>query len=340
VSLSCSAFNQCSWHGTCAYNSVTNAVYCECAVGWSGASCSIQVYATSTLSATEIGGSLITITSIFNFTMWDNVTCIFGGASVTGFIVPPLAYCTVPPYYTYLVFQPFTLLVNGTSKITSRLLYSYSNMLPTSSTQLSSFLWTTGTARTINYNTTNVFSLGNSTVAVHLYQWNFDPFDINVPTPVLVDLGVITSGPNNDTISVTIPQPFAWTTALYVLSLQSGYYTYNQYVALNSSTAAAQCTDFGENVIDVRNSGGFAQSCPSDPNSPIEFAACSLVVSEPPIEKPQTCLADPDTEDICLYPSMTPNTWYQLWEPFKFSLSEGPVVQYFASTQLPKVFCC
>jgi len=146
---------------------------------------------------------LITVTSSANFTMWDNVTCIFGGNSVTGVIVPPLAYCTVPPYYTYLVFQPFTLLVNGTSKITSRLLYSYSNMLPTSSTQLSSFLWTTGTARTINYNTTNVFSLGNSTVAVHLYQWNFDPFDINVPTPVLVDLGVITSCPFNLATTLT-----------------------------------------------------------------------------------------------------------------------------------------
>jgi len=341
IPLSCPTLNNCGGNGTCSFNTVTDSLYCQCHPGWIGNNCSTAVaYATSALVATEVGGTQITITSSANFTVWDNVACTLGGHSVTGFIVPPLAYCNLPPYFTYLVLAPFTVLVNGTTKITSRMDMLNSNLIPYSTAMMNSLMWTTGTARTISYKTTNVFSLGSSTVSVRLYQWIFDPYNINAPTPVLMDLGVIATGPNNGTISVTISEPFNWTTTLYVLSLQSGIYASNQYAALNSSTAAAQCTYFAENGINIENSGWPFAACPSPGYTSTVFDACAAVIMEPLMQSSQTCTADPDTDDICLYPSATPNTWEQLWEPYKPSNFQGTVVQYFASVTLPKLFCC
>ena len=342
IPLSCPTLSNCNGHGACSFNTVTESLFCQCNVVWTGPQCTTQVsYATSTLSGPEVGGSLITITSSASFTMWDNVTCAFGGTAVTGFIVSPVAYCIAPPHFSYSVNVPFVLLVNGTSKLssTSKFSYTYSNQLLTTYQPLSSFFWPNPTTG-ISYTHTSVYSSGSDNVQVHLYQWSFDPFDINVPNPVLVDLGVIASGPNIGTISVDLTQPsFLWTTVLYVLSLQSGLSVENQYLVLTPSDFGKECAYFGENVISVLNSGGFAQSCPSPGYTSYLFETCSSLVMEPVIEPFNApCVADPDFQDICLYPYATPDTWYQLWEPFKFSLSEGPVVQYFSATQLPSSF--
>ena len=344
--------NYCSGNGTCALNSVTGSLYCQCNVGWTGNNCSTQVsYATSTLWGSEVGGNLVTITSSVGFTLSDNVTCTFGGAAVTGLVVPPGAYCIVPPYYSYLVIIPFALLVNGTSMLspTSKFTYTYSGQLPAEYEQPASYssFFLQSTTFEIDYQDTSVYYSGNRQVQVYLYQWNFDPFDINVPNPVLVDLGVIASGQNNGIIRVNISQPFSWNTALYIVSVRSGLNVSNGYASFfETADSATQCTYFGDNAISTFNAGGPFQACPSPGYTSTVFPACSSVVMEPAMESSQTCVADPDTDDVCLYPNgnwnswSTTTTWYQLWEPFKPSLSKGPVVQYFAATQLPKFFCC
>ena len=344
VPHNCPVLNNCTGKGTCAFNTVTESLFCQCNVGWTGNNCSTQVsYATSLLQGPEVGGSLVNITSSVGFTLSDDVTCTFGRTAVTGLIVPPLAYCIVLPYYSYLVIIPFAVLINGTSVLspTSKFTYTSSNKFPYSQTMMGSFLSTQGNV-TINYTNTDVHLLGNRQVQVYLYQWIFDPFDYNIPNPVLTDLGLIGSANNTGTMIVIIPQSFDWDNVLYVISVQSGILVSNYYAAVitSSYSASSQCNYFGGNAISTFNAGGPFQACPSPGYTSTVFDACAAVIMEPLMQSSQTCTADPDTDDICLYPSATRNTWEQLWEPFKPSLSKGPVVQYFAATQLPKIFCC
>ena len=171
VPRNCPVLNNCTGKGTCAFNTVTESLFCQCNVGWTGNNCSTQVsYATSLLQGPEVGGSLVNITSSVGFTLSDDVTCTFGRTAVTGLIVPPLAYCIVLPYYSYLVIIPFAVLINGTSVLspTSKFTYTSSNKFPYSQTMMGSFLSTQGNV-TINYTNTDVHLLGNRQVQVYLY---------------------------------------------------------------------------------------------------------------------------------------------------------------------------
>ena len=348
----CPTLDNCSGHGSCALNRITTSVYCICTLGWSGPSCSIQeTFSYSPKTGPEIGGTTITIFSSLGFNSTDKVTCTFGSTNFTAFISPPLAYCTTPPYYAGLVNVPFKVYLDGnaTAAISSIFSYVYSNLLPYSTQTMQGITYTVGTAKSIVYTTKPPYTQGLSnftTIQVHVYVWNYASLESDgSPNPVLQDLGVWVTAPNNGTVSVTFNSTFAfsWTSnqQLYVISIQAGPYFYNTYAYVAPQNSTQQCDYF---LANAPPSGSVIDACDDAVGSSSFFSLCSseAVIDEPPIlSTAYNCYYDDSEQDKCYIQVIGTTTYLvQTYEPYMINQDSQDIVLYFVSTQLPKQLCC